>query len=301
MEALGWWGVPLAVLGGAIRGSTPFLFVSLGECLTEKSGRINLGLEGTLVMGAMSGYGVSYLTGSPWLGVLVAGTCGMVLGAVHASICARPRVNDIAVGIALMLFGLGLAFYLGKPFIQPNAPRLPAIPFGWWSESPQVRAALEVNVLFLIGAVLAPGLLWALYNTRWGLAIRAVGDNADAARTMGYAVDRVRLLGTVAGGFLAGIGGSFLSLYYPGSWNEAISSGQASHLATGASHTQQLQLVHVARDSFINALAGTMRLSLAVVVAGGVLAAVLIQGRGLPARRAEEVAPEAVAEPVGAH
>jgi len=177
-------------------------------------------------MGAMSGYGVSYLTGSPWLGVLVAGTCGMVLGAVHASICARPRVNDIAVGIALMLFGLGLAFYLGKPFIQPNAPRLPAIPFGWWSESPQVRAALEVNVLFLIGAVLAPGLLWALYNTRWGLAIRAVGDNADAARTMGYAVDRVRLLGTVAGGFLAGIGGSFLSLYYPGSWNEAISSGQ---------------------------------------------------------------------------
>src|SRR3989475_8973987 len=226
VEALGWWGVPLAVLGGAIRGSTPFLFVSLGECLTEKSGRINLGLEGTLVMGAMSGYGVSYLTGSPWLGVLVAGTCGMVLGAVHASICARPRVNDIAVGLALLPFGLGLAFYLGKPFIQPNAPRLPAIPFGWWSESPQVRAALEVNVLFLIGAVLAPGLLWALYNTRCGLAIRAVGDNADAARTMGYAVDRVRLLGTVAGGFLAGIGGSFLSLYYPGSWNEAISRGQ---------------------------------------------------------------------------
>src|SRR5437868_10122787 len=223
---IGLWTVPLAVFGGAIRVSTPFLFVSLGECITERSGRVNLGLEGTLVMGAMSGYGVSYLTGSPWLGVLVAGTCGMVLGAVHASICARPRINDIAVGIALMLFGLGLAFYLGKPFIQPNAPRLPAIPFGWWSESPQVRAALEVNVLFLIGAVLAPGLLWALYNTRWGLAIRAVGDNADAARTMGYAVDRVRLLGTVAGGFLAGIGGSFLSLYYPGSWNEAISSGQ---------------------------------------------------------------------------
>ena len=226
MEALGWWGVPLAVLGGAIRGSTPFLFVSLGECLTEKGGRINLGLEGTLVMGAMSGYGVSYLTGWPWLGVLVAGICGMALGAVHASICARPRVNDIAVGIALMLFGLGLAFYLGKPFIQPKAPPLPAIQFGWWSDSPPVRAALEVNVLFLIGAMLAPGIFWALYNTRWGLALRAVGDNADAARTMGYAVNRVRLLATIAGGFLAGIGGSFLSLYYPGSWNEAISSGQ---------------------------------------------------------------------------
>src|SRR3989442_2484304 len=101
VEALGWWGVPLAVLGGAIRGSTPFLFVSLGECLTEKSGRINLGLEGTLVMGAMSGYGVSYLTGSPWLGGLVAGKGGKGLGAVHPPSCARPRVHPISVGIAL--------------------------------------------------------------------------------------------------------------------------------------------------------------------------------------------------------
>src|SRR5437667_372073 len=159
MEALGWWGVPLAVLGGAIRASTPFLFVSLGECLTEKSGRINLGLEGTLVMGAMSGYGIAYLTGWPWLGVVVAGSSGMALGALHGVVCSRPRVNDIAVGIALMLFGLGLAFYLGKPFIQPKAPRLPAIDLGWWSSSPQVRAALEVNVLFIVGAVLAPVLL----------------------------------------------------------------------------------------------------------------------------------------------
>src|SRR5512138_2118619 len=99
--SIGLWTVPLAVFGGAIRVSTPFLFVSLGECLTEKSGRINLGLEGTLVMGAMSAYGIAYLTGSPWLGVLVAGLSGMVLGALHAWACSRPRVNDIAVGIAL--------------------------------------------------------------------------------------------------------------------------------------------------------------------------------------------------------
>ncbi len=226
MEALGWWGVPLAVLGGAIRASTPFLFVSLGECLTEKSGRINLGLEGTLVMGAMSAYGIAYLTDWPWLGVLVASLAGMGLGVLHGWMCSRPRVNDIAVGIALMLFGLGLAFYLGKPFIQPSAPRLPAIELGWWSATPQVRAALEVNVLFLVGVILAPVLLWVLYNTRWGLAVRAVGDSADAARAMGYSVNRTRLVCTTIGGALAGIGGSFLSLYYPGSWNEAISSGQ---------------------------------------------------------------------------
>ena len=82
------------VFGGAIRVSTPFLFVSLGECITERSGRINLGLEGTLVMGAMSAYGISYLTGSPWAGVLAAGITGALLGALHAGICSLPRVNE---------------------------------------------------------------------------------------------------------------------------------------------------------------------------------------------------------------
>src|ERR1700748_2846960 len=200
--------VPIAMIGGAVRVSTPFLFVSLGECITERSGRINLGLEGTLVMGAMCGYGTSYLTGSPWLGVVAAGAAGALLGAFHASICGLPRVNDIAVGIALMLFGTGLAFYLGKPLIEPTAPRLPAIDFGWWSDVSQVRAALRINVLFLIGIALAPILAWAFRTTRWGLIIRTAGESADAARAMGYSVLLIRLRATMGGGFLAGIGGA---------------------------------------------------------------------------------------------
>ncbi|HXZ03082.1 MAG TPA: ABC transporter permease [Stellaceae bacterium] len=224
--ALGWWGVPLAVIAGAVRVSTPFLFVSLGECLTERSGRINLGLEGTLVMGAMTGYGVSYLTGSPWLGVLAAGIVGSLFGAAHAAFCSLPRVNDIAIGIALMLFGIGLAFYLGKPLIEPQAPILPSFDLGRWSSIPQLRDALRVNALFLIGVALAPALVWALKNTRWGLILRTAGESADAALALGYSVNLIRLRATMAGGFLAGIGGSFLSLYYPGSWNERLSSGQ---------------------------------------------------------------------------
>lgn len=223
---IGLWGVPLAIVGGAIRVSTPFIFVSLGESITERSGRINLGLEGTLVFGAMAAYAVAVETGSPWLGVLAAMVSGAGFGLLHGWICSFPRVNDIAVGIALMLFGMGLAFFFGKPYIQPSAPTLPAIPLGDWSDLPQVRAALNVNVLFILGGVLAVLLWWGFRNTRVGLIVRVVGDSADSARAMGLSPTTVRLFATAAGGALAAIGGAYLSLYYPGSWNERISSGQ---------------------------------------------------------------------------
>ncbi len=225
-QDIGLWAVPLAMLGGAIRVSTPFIFVSLGECLTERSGRINLGLEGTLVLGAMSGYAVAYESGSAWIGVLAAAATGTVFGLVHGWICKLPRVNDIAIGIAMMLLGIGLAFFFGKPYIQPVAPDLPAIPFGFWSSVPQVEAALRVNVLFLIGLAMALLIAWLLRATRIGLTIRVVGDSSDAARALGINANRVRLLATAAGGAMAGVGGAYLSLYYPGSWNEGISSGQ---------------------------------------------------------------------------
>ncbi|HTR13307.1 MAG TPA: ABC transporter permease [Roseiarcus sp.] len=218
--------VLIAMLGGAIRVSTPFMFVALGECLTEKSGRVNLGLEGTLVLGAMVAYAFSYHTGSPWLGVLAAGVAGSVLGAMHGSICGLPRVNDVAVGIAMMLFGVGVAFFFGKPYIQPNAPQLASIPMGFWAASASVRSALQVNPLFFVGILIAFIMAWSLRNTRWGLIVRTVGDSAPAARAIGISVNGVRLLTTTVGGFLAGVGGAFLSLSYPGSWNQGLSSGQ---------------------------------------------------------------------------
>ncbi|MBY3129047.1 ABC transporter permease [Rhizobium leguminosarum] len=223
---IGIWGVPLAIFAGAIRVSTPFIFVSLGEAITERSGRINLGLEGTLVFGAMTAYAVAVMTGSPTLGVLAAMAAGAIFGLIHGWICKFPKVNDIAIGIAMMQFGLGMAFFLGKSFIQPVAPKLPSIPLGGWSSTPQIQAALNINVLFFIGAALALFLFWAFKNTRIGLILRVVGDSTDAARAMGIHPDRVRLLATAVGGSLAAIGGAYLSLYYPGSWNEGISSGQ---------------------------------------------------------------------------
>ena len=226
VESLGVWGVPLGILGGTLRGSAPFLFVSLGECLTEKSGKINLGLEGTVLTGAMSAYAVSYLSGSPWLGVLVAGVAGCGLGVIHAWLAQQRQVNDVAVGIAMIIFGSGIAFFFGKPFIQPPAPQLPLVPLGGWSSLPQVQSALAVSPLFFLGVGLAPVLRWFLKSTRWGLYVRAVGDSPEAARAMGISITQVRAFAIIAGSCLAGIGGAYLSLVYPGSWNERISSGQ---------------------------------------------------------------------------
>jgi ABC-type uncharacterized transport system permease subunit len=218
--------VLIAMLGGAIRVSTPFLFVALGETLTEKSGRINLGLEANLVLGAMVAYAASYHSGDPWIGVLAAGVAGLFLGSMHGYICKLPKVNDIAIGIAMMSFGTGLAFFFGKPYIQPTAPRLDAIHLGDWTGSPSLAQALQINPLFFVGIALAVFMWWALKNTKWGLIVRMTGDSAASARAMGVSVDLVRFTATAAGGFLAGIGGAFLSLYYPGSWNQGLSSGQ---------------------------------------------------------------------------
>ncbi len=225
-QSLGYWGVPLAVLGGILRLSPPFLFVSLGECLTEKSGRINLGQEGTLVMGAMSAYGISYLSGSPWLGVLAAGAVGFILGSIHGWFCSRPRVNDIALGIAMMFLGEGLAFYLGRGLIQPQAAQLASVNLGWWSHQPEIVAALKINILLPVGLALAVIMWWAFRYTRWGMIVRLAGESTDASRAMGYSINTIRFLATAIGGFIAAIGGAFLSLYYPGSWNDNISSGQ---------------------------------------------------------------------------
>ena len=218
--------VLVAMLGGAIRVSIPFLFVALGETITEKSGRINLGLEGTLVLGAMGAYAVSFHSGSPWLGVLAAAGLGVLLGAMHGVICSLPRVNDIAVGIAMMSFGVGLAFFFGKPYIQPSAPRLEPIDLGFWVSHPALKQALQINPLFFVGIALAVFLWWGFANTRPGLILRMTGDSEPAARAMGVNPIRVRIIATALGGSLAGVGGAFLSLSYPGSWNEGLSSGQ---------------------------------------------------------------------------
>ena len=224
--AMGASGVLLGVAAGAVRGSIPYLFVSLGECLTEKSGKINLGMEGVLLMGAMTAFAVSDRSGSPWLGLAAAAVVGALLGALHAGLTRFPKVSDIAAGIAMILFGSGLAFFFGKKFVAPMAPQLPLMDFGSWSSTPALRSALRVSPLFLFGIALAFVLDFVFRRTRWGLQVRASGDDPVAARSIGIPVNAVRMTATVVGASLAAVGGAHLTLYFPGIWSEGISGGQ---------------------------------------------------------------------------
>ncbi|HSM21789.1 MAG TPA: ABC transporter permease, partial [Rubrivivax sp.] len=184
------------------------------------------GLEGTLLMGAMSAYAVALVSGNPWLGVLAAAAVGVVFGLLHGALCSLTRVNDTAMGIALMLAGSGLAFWLGKPLIQPSAPDLQSIDLGGWSAMPAVQQALAINPLFVLGVALAFAVHWAFGHTRVGLRLRVVGDSENAARAFGLSPSGYRIAATAFGGACAGVGGASLSLVYPGAWSEALSSGQ---------------------------------------------------------------------------
>jgi ABC-type uncharacterized transport system permease subunit len=225
-ESMGVWGVAIALAGGAVRGSIPYMFVSLGECLTEKSGRINLGMEGILLMGAMTAFWVSDRTGSPWLGILAAAAVSGMLGLVHAGITELPGVNDVAAGIAMIIFGSGLAFFFGKQFVAPMAPQLPVFDLGSGFSNSAIHAALRISPLFFLGIAAGFVLHFLLERTRWGLHVRATGDAPEATRSMGISVGRHRVIATTIGAALAGIGGSHLTLYFPGIWSEGISGGQ---------------------------------------------------------------------------
>jgi ABC-type uncharacterized transport system permease subunit len=220
-----WFDVLRRHAGRRLRVGTPFLFVSLGECLTEKAGRINLGLEGVLVLSAMAALAAPATSPAGGWACWPPGSV-RALAPCCTACCAAAAGQRHGHRHRADAAGRGLAFYLGKPLIQPQAPQIPAIPLGNWSDSPAPSVGAADQRAVPLGVALALALAWAFARTRWGLTVRMVGDSADAARALGTSVNGVRIAATTAGGFIAGLGGASLSLYYPGSWNEALSSGQ---------------------------------------------------------------------------
>lgn len=220
-------GLLTAILAGAVRRGTPMAFAAIGEAIAERSGVINLGVEGMMLVGAMASVGVTVRTGSAVLGVLAAGLMATALAALHAALVVRFNANQIISGFALTVLGTGLSGFFGRSFVGvrisgigvwevPGLSRLPILGEVLFSHDPLVYSSVVVAVL-----------AWLfLYRTSAGLSVRAVGEDPRAAHAHGVPVARVRFLAVLSGGFLAGIGGAHLSLAYTGVWAEKMTAGQ---------------------------------------------------------------------------
>lgn len=217
------------VLSRALVYSTPLLWGTLGEIYAERSGVMNLGVEGMMMIGAFAGFAVAHITGDPGLGVLVAAAAGGLTAFIHAFLTITMRANQVVSGLALGMFGLGLANLLGRGWegysLRCPLPNIPSIP--GLSNIPIIGSIVfqDQSIITYIGILLAVLLWLLLYKTKLGLIIRSVGESPDCADALGINVFLVRYLCVIWGGILAGVAGGFLSVVYRPAWTPGMSAG----------------------------------------------------------------------------
>ena len=219
--------ITLAVLAAAVRAGTPVLFATLGEIFAERSGVLNLGVEGMMLVGALAGFVFTARTGNPWFGAVVAAAAGAGLGAIHAVLSVTLRANQVASGLALTIFGTGLSAFLGRSYIGVPGTGFQTISFPLLGQLPAVGPVFfQQDPLVYLSYLAVPAAWYTLYRTRWGLQVRAVGESPEAADAMGVDVARLRFACVVLGGTLAGLGGTFLSTAYTSMWIENMTAGR---------------------------------------------------------------------------
>lgn len=218
----------IAVLASAITAGTPILYAALGEILAERAGILNLGVEGMMLVGAVSGFILALHTSNPWAGLLLAMLAGGAMAFIHAFLTVTLKANQVVSGLALTLFGTGLSGYLGKSYVGIRLPEsFNAVPVPVLSEIPFIGPVLfNHDPLVYLSYLVVPVLWFVVFRTRAGLNLRAVGENPAAADSVGINVFRTRYLYVIAGGMLAGIGGAYLSLHYVPSWVENMTAGR---------------------------------------------------------------------------
>lgn len=216
-----------STLSGAIRAGTPLLFATLGEILAERSGVLNLGIEGMMVMGAFTGFAVSYMTGNLWLAVLAAILVGGVFAALHAFMSVTLRINQVVSGLALVFLGSGLSGFWGQPFVGVQAAKFVSFKVPLLGNIPYVGEILfDRDPLVYIGYILVPLIWWFLYKTTAGMNLRAVGETPEAADARGLNVTLTRYVYTIVGGFLSGLAGAYISLAYTPMWVQDMTAGR---------------------------------------------------------------------------
>ncbi|WP_313549276.1 ABC transporter permease [Pseudomonas sp.] len=210
-----------------VRTGTPLLLVALGELVCEKSGVLNLGQEGMMLFGAVAGFITAFATGSLWLGVLVACLAGMLLSQLFAVVALGFNANQVATGLALTIFGVGLSSFVGAGWVGKPLAGFEPINLPLLSEIPLIgRMLFGQDVLVYLSFALFVLVTWALLKSRVGLIIQAVGENPNAASAMGLPVLRVRVLALLFGGAMAGLAGGYLSLAYTPMWAENMTAGR---------------------------------------------------------------------------
>jgi len=225
---MGWETWIITTFSRSLAYGTPLLLGTLGEIYAERSGVLNLGVEGMMIMGAYSGFTTAYVTGNPWLGILVAAVVGGVFSLIHAFASVTLKANQVVSGLSLTMLGLGLSGMFGRGWEgKPLPVSIPKITVSGLSKIPFLGPILfeGQNLIVYLAIILVPLLWYILYRTRIGITIRSVGESPATADSLGINVDRVRYVCVFIGGVLAGVAGGYLSVAYRPAWTEGMTAG----------------------------------------------------------------------------
>jgi len=210
-----------------IYSSMAVLYAALGEIVTERSGILNLGVEGMMLVGALCGFAGTYAFKNLWLGLLVAVLAGGGMALIHAFFSISLRVNQVVSGLALTILGTGLTNFLGRPMLGKTALRFTPYKVPLLCDIPIIgKIFFTQNPLVYPAYLLVPLFSFLLYRTHAGLILRSVGENPSAADTVGLSVKKIRYISTIVGGAFAGFAGAYLSLGYIPGWKEGMTAGQ---------------------------------------------------------------------------
>lgn len=216
-----------AILLTVITASTPLVIAAMGELVTERSGVLNLGVEGMMIIGAVCAFAVAQMSGSPLIGVGAGILAGAVFSLLFAFLTLTLVANQVATGLALTILGLGVSGMLGESFVGVPGVKLQPIAIPLLADIPVIGPLLfRQDIIFYLSVLLVLGVNWFLFRTRSGLKLRAIGDNHGSAHTLGIHVIRTRYLAVLFGGACAGLAGAQLSLVYTPQWVENMSAGR---------------------------------------------------------------------------
>ena len=219
--------VLVPVLLTVITASTPLLLAATGELITEKSGVLNLGVEGMMLVGAIAAFAVASATGSGLFGILAAAAAGTAMALIFAVLTLSLMANQVASGLALTIFGVGISALIGADFVGFAIDPLPSLSIPGLSAIPVIGPILfGQDALVYLSLAGVAAVAWFLARTRAGLVLKAVGESHDSAHALGYPVIRIRYAATLFGGAMAGLGGAYLSLAYTPMWAENMTAGR---------------------------------------------------------------------------